>query len=467
MGLKPRAARPMARPMMVASARGALNTRLRAELALQAVGGLEHPALALHLVQDLRPGGVGHVLAEQQDGRVAGHLLAQGGVDQVDHGLPARGRGLRSALGVEGGAGGVHRLAVEVAAGAAAVRGRAHLGFRPGQVHLALDLRLQLLEPGLAEVAQLHQPGGVGDHRVDAGLLGPLGGGLVELLVVGKGVRVGPGHPGPHQGRALAGAGIGHRFGHGFVAGQRVEPVHRVEHQQAVRLPALEQGRHVGAGVLHLGGHRNGVAVVLHQEHQRHLEVHGAVDALPEFPFGRRAVAEGHQDHFVPLDAQPLLQAVALGPQDGLRRAHRLQALGAGGAGGGEDVDLRVRPVAGHLPAAGGGVELGAHRGQEHVPGGHAQPVGQGPVAVVQEEPVLAGPQAERRRRLHRLVADAVDLEEHLVLALAGDLPVVDAARGVDGAKERDPLAGGQGPVFKANGRLCQRASFHRGAAAK
>ena len=93
----------MARPTMVASARGALNTRWRAEVLLQAVGGLEDAALALHLVQDLRPAGVGHILAEDQDAGIPRHLVLQGGVDEVDHGLrcPWPGRPA-AAFGIEG-----------------------------------------------------------------------------------------------------------------------------------------------------------------------------------------------------------------------------------------------------------------------------------------------------------------------------------------------------------------------------
>ena len=78
---------PMARPTMFASASGELKTRVRAELALQVVGDLEDAALALDRGQALLAAAVGHVLAEDDDRRVARHLVVQAGVQQVDHRL--------------------------------------------------------------------------------------------------------------------------------------------------------------------------------------------------------------------------------------------------------------------------------------------------------------------------------------------------------------------------------------------
>ena len=71
---------PMARPTMLASASGELNTRSDAELPLQAPGDLEDAALALHLVQVLLAGHVRHVLAEHDDARVPPHLVPHAGV---------------------------------------------------------------------------------------------------------------------------------------------------------------------------------------------------------------------------------------------------------------------------------------------------------------------------------------------------------------------------------------------------
>ena len=56
-----------------------------AELPLQAVGDLEHAALAGDGGERLLAAGVGHVLAEDDDARIARHLVAQRGVDGVHH----------------------------------------------------------------------------------------------------------------------------------------------------------------------------------------------------------------------------------------------------------------------------------------------------------------------------------------------------------------------------------------------
>ena len=68
---------PIARPTMLASASGELKTRSRAELALQVGGDLEDAALALDLVEALLARAVGDVLAEDDDARVARHLVVQ------------------------------------------------------------------------------------------------------------------------------------------------------------------------------------------------------------------------------------------------------------------------------------------------------------------------------------------------------------------------------------------------------
>ena len=79
-----------------------------------------------------------------------------------------------------------------------------------------------------------------------------------------------------------------------------------------------------------------------------------------------------------------------------------------------------------------------------------AQPIGQGPVAVVEEEPVVAGAETQGRRGLDGLVARPVDLEEDLVLALAQDLLVVDAPGGIDRAEQVRSAARGERVVATA-----------------
>ena len=56
------------------------------ERPLQSPGHLEDAALALHVGQVVLAAAVGHVLAEDDDPRVARHLVAQADVEQVDHG---------------------------------------------------------------------------------------------------------------------------------------------------------------------------------------------------------------------------------------------------------------------------------------------------------------------------------------------------------------------------------------------
>ena len=63
---------------------------LGAELGLQAGGELEDAALAFDLGERLFAAGVGHVFAEDDDARVAAHLVVQAGVDEVGHGAGLR-----------------------------------------------------------------------------------------------------------------------------------------------------------------------------------------------------------------------------------------------------------------------------------------------------------------------------------------------------------------------------------------
>ena len=143
------------------------------------------------------------------------------------------------------------------------------------------------------------------------------------------------------------------------------------------------------------------------------------------------------------MNPEGLGQAALLRAQHPLRHAHGLQELGAGGARTGEDVELWRGPMGGHLAASRGRVQTRSHRAQEHVLGADAQAVGQSPVAIIKEEPVVARPQAHHRRGLHGLVPRAVDLKEDLVLALPGDLPVIDPPGCIDVTEQSQALATG------------------------
>ena len=71
---------------------GSIEDALRSKDGLEALGGLEHAALAFDLLQALLVAAIGDVLAEQHDLVVAPHLLVQGEIDGVDHGARIAGK---------------------------------------------------------------------------------------------------------------------------------------------------------------------------------------------------------------------------------------------------------------------------------------------------------------------------------------------------------------------------------------
>ena len=83
----------------------------------------------------------------------------------------------------------------------------------------------------------------------------------------------------------------------------------------------------------------------------------------------------------------------------------------------------------GHLPAAVGGIVLGADRGEEHLERRDAERQAERAVAVIREQPVDARTQLPAGGDQHRLVTGAADLEEALALVLDLDLLVVDLSR--------------------------------------
>jgi hypothetical protein len=93
-------------------------------------------------------------------------------------------------------------------------------------------------------------------------------------------------------------------------------------------------------------------------------------------------------------------------------------------------------------------VVFGSHRLEEHLVRRDAELKTEGPVAVIEVEPVVAGPRHHPRGRAHRLVARAADLEIDLVLPLELDLLVVDAPREVDVAVRRDERGGIQPEIL-------------------
>ena len=82
-------------------------------------------------------------------------------------------------------------------------------------------------------------------------------------------------------------------------------------------------------------------------------------------------------------------------------------------------------PVGGHLASAAGRIGGRAHGLQHHVVGRNAQAQAQSAIAIVREEPVVAGAEGQRRAHLQRLMACGRNLEEDLLLALEQDFAVV------------------------------------------
>ena len=88
-----------------------------------------------------------------------------------------------------------------------------------------------------------------------------------------------------------------------------------------------------------------------------------------------------------------------------------------------------VGPVRGHLASAAGRVGCGADGLEELLFNGGAEGEGEGAIAVIGEEPVVAGAEREAGGDQQGFVAGAGDLEEDLLLVLEDDLAVVGAAR--------------------------------------
>jgi hypothetical protein len=141
------------------------------------------------------------------------------------------------------------------------------------------------------------------------------------------------------------------------------------------------------------------------------------------------------------------------GAPAGLGAPHRLQELGARGRRGAHDAEVPGAGVARHLASAGGGVRRGPHGLEEVIQGRLPQGQGEGPIPVVEVEPVGGGTEVFRHGHLHRLVPRPGDLEEDLVLALEADLPIIHPPGGEHGpvpseeglAVESQEIAGGGG----------------------
>ncbi len=242
---------------MAASASGVLKTRSGSEFGLQAGGGFENAALALHLAQVFGAAAIGHVLAEDQDVRIAPHLLAQGGVDEVDH---RHGRAMELRLGLERVGGGIDGFGIEVQQRGPR-RGRlVAQGLLRGVVNFLVDFVGDALQHVPIEDALVDQKFGKCEDWV-AGRFGfALGWRFVEALVVGERVGIGADDVGVNQRGTAAGPAICGGGAQGAVGGQKIGAVDFLPVQVG---KAGDQSGNIAAGGLALDGDGNGVAVVL------------------------------------------------------------------------------------------------------------------------------------------------------------------------------------------------------------
>ena len=298
---------------------------LAPELALQAPGDLEDPALPLHFLEVLLAAGVGHVFAEDDDARLARHLVLKACIEQIHH----RG-GIACELGVV--------LGVELFGGRVDVR-RVHVAQRRfrsrlgrGERHVGRDadflvhLPPDLLDLRLGGYAFDDQALGEGERAVAFRFFLALLRRLVQDLVVRERVRVGPDDVRMDERRPRALAAVFGRPHEHFIGGDRVTAVHFLDEQIG---EIADELRHRAARRLHLDRHRDRVFVVLDEEQHRQLEIGRGVERLPEFALARRAVADRDVDQLVALDRLVGDVGDAGVAQPRLGAAHRLQELRA------------------------------------------------------------------------------------------------------------------------------------------
>ena len=169
----------------------------------------------------------------------------------------------------------------------------------------------------------------------------------VLALGVGRRVRVGPGHTGVDQRRTDAGPDLAHHLA-GRPSDREVVGAVDRPHLQPGEAPHQLVDRRRG---LLRRRHRDGVAVVGHHEqHGQVLHARG-VEALPELALRRGALAQADVGDLVAVGREAQLGA-AHDVAPGLGAAHRRDALAAGRARLGDDVERLVAPVGRHLAAA-------------------------------------------------------------------------------------------------------------------
>ena len=351
--------------MMFASRERRIEHTIAAVGLLQAVRDLEHAALALHFLELLFVRRVRHVLAEHDDARLRRHLVLHRAIDRGDHRVRLA---FRTQRRVER-----RRRRIDVwrihPEPRAVLRRLLRLDRGVGSlVDLAIDVlrhRVEVVvcrQPFRDEVTRQLRDG------IARRFFRALGRRLVQPLVVRQRMRVGTDAVGVNERRSAPLAAPRHGFAH---RSQAVEDVRAVAPQDLQPGPLLDELGQAAAGRLHFHRHRDRVAVVFDHEHHRRLPDAGGAQRLPEFPFGRRPVADGDVGDFVGAAAlfaigqvgKPLIEHAGFGAADGVK------ALRAGRARLRDDVQRLVPPMRRHLAAAAVRVVLRADGAQEHLEG--------------------------------------------------------------------------------------------------
>src|SRR5207248_4908696 len=161
----------------------------------------------------------------------------------------------------------------------------------------------------------------------------------------------------------------------------------------------------------------------------REVETSGGVERFPELAFRGRALAERHVGQLVAVRGASRQVRAPSDVARRLRAADRGQALAGGHGRLAHDVESGRSPMAGHLPAARCRVGRRPDRLHQHLERRDPERQREGAIAVVGEEPVVAGAQGASEAEQQRLVSRARDLEERAVLLAKRDLTVVAEAR--------------------------------------
>src|SRR5262245_62005526 len=106
-----------------------------------------------------------------------------------------------------------------------------------------------------------------------------------------------------------------------------------------------------------------------------------------------------------------------------------------------------------HLAPAGIRIVLGADAGEQHLERRHPELQAQRAIAIVREEPVVTGFQAEPRGHEHGFVSRAAYLKEDVALVLELDFLVIELARQEHAAMDGEQLRRAEAREIRRLGR--------------